>query len=309
MKLKIAPALVVLIAMLMFTANSNAFFNNDVEKAKEFMAAAMYPQAIQLLEKRINDKPTDATAHFQLGICYINTGNYNGADERFGSAVRIKPDYGYQIGKHYKATGSDALTRGNTGKAIMLFKKAVEFQPNLKKTIASECFDAGKSFLDNSQTYDADRVFSISRLYDSSHNVEIKELEVRYGRHLLKIAKGKSKKNREHYIEKAKKYLSQKEIDAVFPPPSWKIVFQKEYVGIGFTGGIYKDGGLPTAEFGKEILIGDKIIVIGNDIEVYNSGGWMKYKEPITNINGTKDFFDARAKKGKKFKIIVKRFM
>ena len=176
MKPKMAPALIVLIAMLVFTATSNAFFNNDVEKAKEFMAAAMYPQAIQLLEKRINDKPTDAEAHFQLGICYINTGNYNGADERFGSAVRIKSDYGYQIGKHYKATGSKALDRGNTGKAIILFKKAVEFQPNLKKTIASECFDAGKSFLDRSQSDTADRLFSISRLYNPLYNADIKKL-------------------------------------------------------------------------------------------------------------------------------------
>ena len=32
----------------------------SVKKAKEFMIAGMYPQAIELLDKRINDKPTDA---------------------------------------------------------------------------------------------------------------------------------------------------------------------------------------------------------------------------------------------------------
>ena len=63
------PAIVFLVIFAL-SSPSQAFFNRDVKKAKEFMAAGMYPQAIELLSKRINDKPTDAEAHFQLGICF-----------------------------------------------------------------------------------------------------------------------------------------------------------------------------------------------------------------------------------------------
>ena len=53
------------------------------------MASGMYPQAIELLNKAIHEKPTNAEAHFQQGICYVNTGNFRNADERFASAVTL----------------------------------------------------------------------------------------------------------------------------------------------------------------------------------------------------------------------------
>jgi len=60
--------------VLTLTFSADALFNRDVKKAKEFIQVGMYPQAIELLKKRINDKPTDAEAHFQLGKCYLSTG-------------------------------------------------------------------------------------------------------------------------------------------------------------------------------------------------------------------------------------------
>ena len=84
MRLKLPLVFTAFVALLLASVSPCfALFSNDVDKAKEFMAAGMYPQAIELLKKRINDKPTDADAHFQLGISYVNTGNYGGADERF----------------------------------------------------------------------------------------------------------------------------------------------------------------------------------------------------------------------------------
>jgi len=49
--------------IVIFCPLAIAFFDNDVDKAKDFMMAEMYPQATALLEKRINDKPADAEAH------------------------------------------------------------------------------------------------------------------------------------------------------------------------------------------------------------------------------------------------------
>ncbi len=120
---------VCVLLILAFSSLSKAFFNSDVKKAKEeFMAAGMYSQAVELLNKRINDKPTGAEAYYQLGICYINTGNFRGADERFASAVRLKADYGYKIGEEYQKAGSQALSKGNARKAQNLFRKAVQYQ-------------------------------------------------------------------------------------------------------------------------------------------------------------------------------------
>jgi tetratricopeptide (TPR) repeat protein len=80
---------------------SNAFWDRDVKNAKEFMQAGMYPQAIDILDKRINDKPTDAEAHVLLGICYIKTGKIKNADERFASAVRLNSGYDYKSISQY----------------------------------------------------------------------------------------------------------------------------------------------------------------------------------------------------------------
>jgi tetratricopeptide (TPR) repeat protein len=109
----------------------------------------MYPQAIELLNKRINDEPTDADAHFVLATAYLQTGNLKGADERFASAVRLKPDYGYQIGGEFKKGGDAALQEGNTNKAISLYNSAIRYQPNLKEPIGNALFEKGKAFADS----------------------------------------------------------------------------------------------------------------------------------------------------------------
>ena len=109
---------------------------------------------------RLNDKPTDVEAHFQLGVCYINIGNFSAADERFGSAVRLDAEYGYKIGEKYKIVGDEALQNGRTNKALKLYKKAVKYQPNLKKPIAQKCFAVGKDYLNKYQSGRADRFLS-----------------------------------------------------------------------------------------------------------------------------------------------------
>lgn len=305
---------VMLIFLFAFVSPANALFNNDVKKAKEFMTAGMYPQAVELLNKRINDKPTDAEAHFQLGICYIITGNYGGADERFGSAVRLKSDYGFQIGGEYKKAGSTALSKGQVSQSQNLFAKAVEYQPNLRKEVAQDCFTAGKSYMNRGQSSVADGLFSVASRYDGSLANEINQITTAYGKRLLETAKNRPKGERRRYIDEAKKYLPQNEIDAVIPPPGWSEVYRKSFVGVGFTGGDEpkdNDGTVHTAKFGENIKIGDKIIVetYGNNIEVWNRNKWMKYEDPIINQAGTSGYFVARAVKGKKFIVVVERYI
>lgn len=126
--------LLLTVAFVLFAFPAHAFWNSDVDKAKEFMKAGMYPQAIELLDKRINDKPTDAEAHFQLGLCYFHTGNYSGADERFFSAVASKPGYKETIAQECMKAGFDSLEKGLHAKAVRLFETAIKYKPSDAET-------------------------------------------------------------------------------------------------------------------------------------------------------------------------------
>lgn len=137
---------------LAFFSIGHAYAKDNVTQAKEFMKAGMYPQAIAVLEKEIygNEKakvkanPMNAEAQFLLGVCYANQSRYNDADERFASAVKLKPNYGYRIGEVYRTAGSSSLENGNIETAEVLFQKTVKYQPDLIKTIASELLNTGK---------------------------------------------------------------------------------------------------------------------------------------------------------------------
>ena len=319
MKIRAFFPVFVIAILLAYVSPANALFSTDVQKAKEFMTAGMYPQAIELLNKRINEKPTDAEAHFQLGVCYVNTGNFSRADERFGSAVKLNADYGYQIGGKYKNAGTEALNKGNTGRAQSLYQKAVQYQPNLKTDIAKECFSAGEKYLNEHQSNTADGLLSMAVKYDASLEEGKNRITQAYGEKLLAIAKDKPKNERRRYVDEAKKYLTQQDVDAVFPPPGWKTVFKKEYSGIGFKGcsgckddDNYDDGTVLTAENGKDYKYGDKIIVKGKNAEYYYEGGWKKIKNGVfTNINKSRTVgnqLGIKAPNGEKVVIEVQRY-
>jgi tetratricopeptide (TPR) repeat protein len=168
MKPRYVLCFVSVLLILTQASPSPAFFNSDVKKAKDFMAAGMYPQAIELLNKRINDEPTDAEAHFVLATCYVQTGNFKGADERFASAVRLQPDYGYKIGAEYKKVGDQALSAGDTGRAEVLYKRAMNYQPKLGGEISKAVYDKGKAQFDQGQYDRADSLFALASQFDPS---------------------------------------------------------------------------------------------------------------------------------------------
>jgi len=166
---------------LLSTTPSHALFDSDVKKAKEFISAGMYPQAISLLEKRINDKPTDVEAHYQLGICYIKIGNFGGADARFGSIVKLDSEYGYKIGNDWKQAGDEAFKSGRDSQASGLFTKAIQYQPNLKDGIIEMAFAQGKVLFDKSQYDAADSKFRVATKFDSSLNQRISTMYFELG--------------------------------------------------------------------------------------------------------------------------------
>ena len=117
---------------------------SDVEKSKEFIRADKFPQAIELLSKRVAQNPKDAEARFLFGLALINTDKLAEADEQFAMAVRLQSDFGPQIGREYKKAGDNVLMAGQTDKAIGLFQVAVRRQPDLKKSVARSSYERGK---------------------------------------------------------------------------------------------------------------------------------------------------------------------
>ena len=120
-----------------------AFFDSAVDKAEDYMKAKMVPQAVQVLEKEINEDPTNEEAHFLLGQCYLKEGRFRQAEERFESATALKASYGSKVGQIYHSEGMQALRSGDTRKAKILLDQAINYQPSLKTGVAQACLDKG----------------------------------------------------------------------------------------------------------------------------------------------------------------------
>ncbi|MBU1778104.1 hypothetical protein KJ992_00355, partial [Patescibacteria group bacterium] len=169
-KLMVSVSVLVLLVANVFGAT------NRIQQAAEFMNAGMYPQAIALLEveingdeiKRIKANPTNAEAHFQLGICYVNQSLFNDAEERFASAVQLNPgQYAYRISQIYSQVGQKQLATGDMTTAQELYNKAVEYNPGLRKIIAHQVFMQGKNYLQYSQFQQAENSFKIASQLDN----------------------------------------------------------------------------------------------------------------------------------------------
>mgnify|MGYP000190909238 CR=1 FL=1 len=236
--------LIVLAGLMIFGCNSSADADR-VDKAKEFMKAQMFPQAVSTLEKVIEKSPANAEAHYQLGICYIHQNNYYQAKERFSSAVNIDSDYAYKVGKAFAEAGFINLKKGQPRKAQRLFSYAIKYKPKpekakLKEKIAERCFSQGKQLVEAKKYKGADAYFSLAARYDSSLQEKAADLfysqsekvplqqkyhplymahqysdkyNREFGKTLLKLAgQCDSNSQRERYIKKAKPYVNQKEI-------------------------------------------------------------------------------------------------
>lgn len=178
--MKKLQATILLFFIMIFGFNtpsaSQSSIDSDVKRAKAFMAARMYPEAIELLNNRISNKPTDVEAHFQLGICYLHSGLIKKANNQFINAVELTHDYRYTIGSECKKIGDDALNSGNYGWAKSLYQLAIKYHPNLKGKIARDCYDSGRHHFNYKNYGPADSIFTLATDFDSSFNQQVSEM-------------------------------------------------------------------------------------------------------------------------------------
>ena len=335
MKRRIIVSLFVSMFVCASVCQAGFLGSGRIKKAQEFERAQMMTQAISTLQEEINENPTNAEAHLLLGEYYLRTGD-GAAHERFASALALNSKNASKISGLYMAGGKGNLQKGNPGNAKELFLKAVSIDSSLKTGIAKDFQTQGKAHLQMNAAKNANSYFKEASYFDSSLNPAIcddfynagkshnddKQLEFwqlsdgyckgkynqEIGTSILNFAKNQPKEEKKKLVELAKKYVDQSVIDGVIPPPEWKTVFKKEYIGIGFTGGPEKNGAIYAAKFGEDILVNDLVSVTGDNVEAYggDKSGWMKNPEPIKN-KGTRGFLGVRAPKGEKIVVEVKR--
>ena len=113
--------------------------DTDIQNAKKFMNDEMYPQAIALWDKVIEEYPEDAASHFQLGICYLNLHDFDNADDSFAEAIRLQLDYAYKVSDEYMKVACKAITEAKVTVAFDAYKKATQYQPDMEVGIDKLC--------------------------------------------------------------------------------------------------------------------------------------------------------------------------
>ena len=127
------------ISILLASSLCVASNDTDTQNAKMFMNDGMYPQAIALWEKVIENNPEDAALYFQLGICHLNLYDFDNADDSFAEAIRLQLDYAYKISDEYMKVACNALSEGKFRVAFDGYKKATQYQPDKEVGIDNLC--------------------------------------------------------------------------------------------------------------------------------------------------------------------------
>jgi tetratricopeptide (TPR) repeat protein len=106
--------------------------SKEVKRAREFIDARMFDQAIVLLNQEIQQNPKNAEAHMLLGECYLGKGVFGQAEQEFNTATLLDKDLTSQVSKDCYALGKD-LAKGNKTNAHRALMMAVKYDSSLEK--------------------------------------------------------------------------------------------------------------------------------------------------------------------------------
>jgi len=87
--------------------------SSTLEKASEYISAGMFDEAITILRLEIQERPTNAKAHFLLGEALISMGNVDSGKEEFSRAVGLKKGYTEQTVQAYFRAAERHLSAKN----------------------------------------------------------------------------------------------------------------------------------------------------------------------------------------------------
>jgi uncharacterized protein (TIGR02145 family) len=124
--------------------------SKEVKKAKQFMEASMYEQAISLLEIEIQDNPKNAEASYLLGKCYLQTSNQSKVEECFKRAILLKTDYKQDIGNIYYEKSLELFKGDNNRYANAYYEEGLKYNPIAKENFAKRLFDYVSEYSESS---------------------------------------------------------------------------------------------------------------------------------------------------------------
>ncbi len=170
---------------------------NSLLKSGNYLAAAEKYKAALALDD-------DFAFHYQLGLCYKNSKQYDNAVQSLLASIKLRPNF---AGAH-SAVGGVYLVQGDFDNAIASFKTALKYDAKLKQSLAgiSEAYagkgqqlleqgklDEAGTMVDEalSQVSDNSKLYLVaSRVYNKLERAE-KALEA--ANQALKWKKGRSK--------------------------------------------------------------------------------------------------------------------
>jgi tetratricopeptide (TPR) repeat protein len=163
--------------LVSFIAISNCtLLNQRVQKAKDFMQAGMYADAIGLLKTSINENPNNAETYLLLGECYLYQGDYNQAKEQFNKSLSIKPYFSDKIGLAYRKAGDKAFGANQNEIAQKMYNNAIKYSPDIKEEITQQVYNQGKAHFENGEYDLADGHFDLVSSLDGSLSQGISDL-------------------------------------------------------------------------------------------------------------------------------------
>jgi tetratricopeptide (TPR) repeat protein len=106
--------------------------SKEVKRAREFIDARMFDQAIVLLNQEIQQNPKNAEAHMLLGECYLGKGMSGQAEQEFNTATLLDKDLTPELSKSCYDLGK-SLAKGDKLNAHRALLMAVKYDPSLEK--------------------------------------------------------------------------------------------------------------------------------------------------------------------------------
>lgn len=163
---------------------SNLAADKDIKKAEKFIEDKMFKQAITLLEKSINDKPTNPEAHFLLGKCFIYFGQISNAQSCFQRAIKLDSEYGYKTSDAFFEAAGYATEKNEKDRAKKLFLLVAEEMPTIKDKISDFHYEKGSK---SSSSKDVAYYFKLAKLFSNRHDDEISNYYYNKGRKYAEI--------------------------------------------------------------------------------------------------------------------------
>jgi len=237
---------------LVLTTPGHALFDNAVDKAEDFLKAKMVPQAIEVLEKEINEDPTNAEAHFLLGQCYLKEGRFQHAEERFESAAALQSKYKQQVGEAFYDACLQYKQAGDTRMAVAAFNKASTYKPSLKAKGYDFFLDLSQKVSGSEKESYLDQALLYAKNQDQRKKV---------AKEYLYLAVPSWPGSRADALKtKAASIVGDEAVSKIFPEPyTTKVIFEKTYTDKDAA----KDGNIYTFTWGPEFKVDDLIEIIG----------------------------------------------